>query len=1118
MFENDSLGPEILSNPSVTQYLFIKELEARIGGYHSIADANNSFSYLGEFGSSLTAQCMRSASSTFNALYPVRAQTPADLSGWISDYDIFNLQAAPASVGMRMLIPTDWIKQAAVAYNSTYNVILIPNTTVFKFASKSWALYYPIQILYNPTTGNITADYDTSTIDDLSPEATNILDDVHLEIHDGKTYLSISFEVYQFYRTLYQEKSVTAVTGFNQVFPYPNYFYAVKVSTYVNGAWSELNYTLSESIYDVTDATALVTVDNDNGQLTVRIPQVYFTNGLIGSIVNVEILTTEGEVSFAITDTDSANVQADFNPGSSTYSAMLATNKGSFILPQVGVTAVTGGANPMSFATLRQSVIRDALHTQAPISNLQLSVAVAKYGYTLTQYLDNVTDRVYYASSPVSVGTTGRFLPVVVSPVVFDMSKTIPSTVITHGDGSMTIMPNTIFDYNATTGKATVVDDDTLAAMATMSRAQLAAKLNSVIYTRQPYHIWFYANANAPQAKTYNLLSPSVQSLYVTGENNSSLVLSSVTKIGITHDNDGTGGYTFTFYSRRMTSVTNDNLAGTTVLAQIIDRSANVLNVVALYVGTDQTTGLDIYQFHLGTNYQITIDGYLMCTLPLYDGTTRTAELPLTLSVNIVTLVDNSQIGTATVDTSLNSGVPATYLASSMVISTQTAVVVLGEDMSSILSNNVITTWGDPVYATWEVDVPYTYAANQYLTDGERKLVVDLSGTTPTLVKIASAGDPIPAGTDLNITVSVAASLGDESITVADATGVTRNGLLRGLNFSSGTYVSEINGNVLSLSQPLLGDIPIDTVVQVKSTYFQTTVTAAAASGTNVLETDTTNIANGLTIIGAAIPAGTTVTVSSGKLTLSNNLTAAMSAGDPIALLDPNAPLAYRYRKGDIKRDSMGNPVVSVPAANIFTVTVTQFDERLFRSEQTADQTFAASLPAWMSAAAHGLDPVRLTLLEETYLYYRPYRTMGNASFTAGDGVVVQLPLGMSFSITYYVSSADKANLSKQQLIISSTLNVVNSYLQLGTISTVELASTLKSTFAGMVLDIDISAIDNGTNNTVAIATAGALPTPAYSLSVADDGRLAYTPDIDITFETAPVSVIQSTQSTNTTV
>ena len=1118
MFDNDNLGPEVLSNPSATQYLFIKELETRVGGLYSIASPNNSFCFLGEFGSSLHAQAVRDMSSRFNALYPARAETATDLSAFISDYDIFNMTASPASCQLRMLIPTEWIAQAAVAYNSTYNIIEYPAESVIKYAGKSWSMYYPIQVLYNPTTGNIVAYYNTDNPTDLLTLSSNYLPDTHFEVHNGKKYLSITFPVYQFYRQTAIATAITATTGFNRTYSFSNKFYAVQISTLLNGTWTELSYSLSEQIYDTSTITALLTIDNDNGVLGVRIPQVYFSNGLMGTQVKVVILTTEGKVSFTVTDNDSINIQADFQPSSSTYSKMLTTNQGTIILPGYNQSVISGGADPMSFDTLRSAVIRNALHDGAPISNLQLAVTVAKYGYSLTEYLDNITNRVYYASSPVNDDSSSRVVPVVVSPVVIDPSATIPSTVKVPGDGSLTIMPNTVFSYNSDTANATIVTDDVLASWSKMSNTQLCAALNAGIYTRQPYHVWIDTSTGSPQAKSFDLFNPTLTSLYVVGENDSSPILSSVTAVNISHDDNGTAGFTFTFQMQRITSMTADNLAQTLLLVQFYDRSESLITSVATYTGTDTTSGRDIYQLHLDSTYRLSSDGYIQCSIPLWNGTTKLTDLPLSLDMSFKTLVAAAQIPTVTVDASLNAGVPGDYLPTYVVISTQKAVVTLGTDLSTVVNNNVTTSWGDPVYQTWETDVPYTYSTDLYLRNTDGSLVVDMTSGTPTLVKIASAGENVPAGTDIDLTLTEAAQLGQQTLTLQSVAGLQANMLMRGYNIAPGTSIQYVKGNVITLSQAILGDIPLGSSLQAKNTYIQTTITTAAASGALTLVCDPTNLVTGMQIFCKGVPSGTTITPTSTGVTLSAATTEAISVGAAAAFILPNGPVSYRYRKGDYKRDQYGNLLTSSTSPNIYGVTITQFDERLFRSQNAADITFADSLAAWVYSTATALDPVRADLLEQTKLYYRPYRTMGTATFTGGNDVAYQLALELSFTITYYVSLADKNNTAKQQLIEDSTLSILNTYLQQGMISSTVIANTLKTAFSGMVTDVYVSGIDNGDNKVLAITEAGALPSVANQLTVSEDGTLAYTPALTIIFETAPSAVIQATSATQTSV
>lgn len=1109
MFDNDNLGAEVLSNPTASQWMVLKELEGRINGYHSVADPNNAFCFLSEMGSSLHAQVMREIWSDFMGLYAKRALTPDKIAPFVSDYDIFNLQASPASCGMQLLMPTAWIKQSAVPFNTTYNIVVIPKQLTIIYAGKYWTMYYPIQVLYNPNTGNITANYDISNRDPLSPMSTDVLDSSNIVTYNGVEYLAIGFKVYQYARASYSEKSINASTGFNRTYPFTDTFYAVKVTTYINGAWSELSYNLSEKIYDIAEPTALLTIDNINGNLKIRIPQIYFTKGLVGSIVNVDILTTTGKLNMTVTDADITALQADFMPNTSNYSAMWSTQSGQILVPAINQTTIVGGSDPMDFTVFRNAVIKNALHDTTPVLPSQLQVAVNKLGYSLTEYSDGITDRVYYASSPMEVSSDGRLIPVVVSSVLFDMSKTLPSTIKQNTDGALTILPNTIFDYDPATGVAVPLDDTTVASLAQMSKTQLANTLNGVTYTRQPFHIWLYANPSGPQSKCYNLLTPSLTSLYMNGENNASPVLLSAVSINITHDDGGTGGYTFIFTMKRTTTLTNDSIAQSVVLVQITDSTGTVLNMVATYVGTDTSTGLDAYSVHIDTTYYITPSGYLQCQLPLYNGTTVSATIPLNATFTIKSLVSTSVAGNVTPNNTLSANVPSDYMANYLIVSQQTATVTLGEDLSDIINNNVITNWGAASYATWPVDIPYTYNTDVYQRNPDGSLVVYMNNGTPTLVRLAKAGDPIPLGTDLNLSVTNVAYLGSNTLTLASASGITLNMLLRGPNIPSGTYVIGINGNVITVSNPITNDIPANTTIIAKSVYISTTTTSAVPTGSQSLPlVRTAGLITGMVAYGPFIPNGTTITVSASGVALNAPTTGSIPQGATVTFLLPNGPLSCRYHKGDIRRDVSGNPITVAQSTNIYAVEIIQFDEKVFRSDQATDQTFAASLPSLASGNAHGLDTIRAALPEETYMYYRPYRTMGEATYGAGNDQSVVLPLELSFDIVYYIAEADKTNTDKQNTIINGTLTQVNSYLQAGEISLSQLAEDLKTAFSSMVQEVDVNSTSIGNSRFVAVNNSGALTSVGYKLSVGDDGTLSYLPNLNITFETAPVSSV----------
>jgi hypothetical protein len=70
--------------------------------------------------------------------------------------------------------------------------------------------------------------------------------------------------------------------------------------------------------------------------------------------------------------------------------------------------------------------------------------------------------------------------------------------------------------------------------------------------------------------------------------------------------------------------------------------------------------------------------------------------------------------------------------------------------------------------------------------------------------------------------VAVTAYAGERQITVDDVTGLTLGDVISGAGVATGTTITAISGNVITLSQPLLGTIPTSSFVNEGGTWYET--------------------------------------------------------------------------------------------------------------------------------------------------------------------------------------------------------------------------------------------------------------------------------------------------------
>ncbi len=1112
MFDDTTLGPQVLTNPGIVQNLAITEMQNRLGGIYSIADPNNGFNLMLEYGSSVFAQFTRGTENKFEALYPKRATTAQNLYAFMSDYDYVNLTSSPASITLRLVLDSDWVIANAVAYDTNYNKIVIPATSSFMLSARLYGLYYPIQLLVNRVTNAITVLYDTSVANPLQALSSNLLDEVSEFSQGGINLISLVFPVYQFQTTSYTEVLVNT-TGFNKTYPYTDRFYAARVySSTDNGVtWQELAYSLSQTVYDVTVPTVLMTLLEDNQSIQLQIPQIYFTNNLIGRKLQIVFYTTDGALNVAIPQADASAIQVNFDTTSSVYSTCL-SQPPVCIIAIYNQTTIVGGSNALTFEQLRTAVVNGTLYDDTPITPLQLIAAAQKAGYMLNKYLDNITQRIYFASATL-VTPDSRVVPVAVSGVLLNQSFLTgnPDTILPYDDNTYTILPTTVFKYSPTTNTSQPLTNDEVHWLSGLSPAALATELNTNLYTRQPFHIVLNTSSKYPAAKTYNLLTPETTSLIFVKENVHSAAQLSITNAVITSEDNGTGGFTITMGVKRSAALAGLAAPGNFKLIMLTELNGNTpVTLEATYVTS--SNAVDEYSLFLPTTYQISATNFFRTQVTSL-GVSILGEMPLQATFDIRLCVLQSLYPTIPQDSDLVLGVDSSYTNSYLVVSQQTMDITFGEDLSNLIFNTVTTTFGPTSYATYPETVYYTNNQDVYLKSGTSFVyrTVPAQANNPAsvqLIKIASKGDPVLTGQNITLTSTADAPTGTSLLTVADTTGILIGSPASGLGISTNTVIAALTPTTLTLSTALSVDQPVGSLIIISNQTVTTTVSANQTTGqqTTLALTSTAGIVAGMTVFAFDIPTGDTVaSVTPTGITLTSGSTALISAGATVYISNLNGPKSVQYPVGTNKLDTTGNPLALAARTNVYNVAMAQFDARLYASQAAADVAYVATLPTVLVTNAHALDSLRDELIEQTYLYYTPRRTLGTATFGTGNSATTQLSLGIGLDVVYYVSAAVIGNTALCSIIESSTITLISGYMSNSVISSSGIADVLSTAFGNNVDSIDVSSIDRIPNvYTVAITDTSVQPSVAYILQQKSDGTLAIAPDIKITFVLSP--------------
>ena len=731
MFENKDTLINQLNSPMNIAAMALDEIHDRLNGTRIIADPNSPFCHLLEFGSSISAMTIQAIEEKFPLLYAQRAQSMEDLFMHMSDYDYLSLYATPASTTLRMAFPKKYLIDNALKYNDNYKQVTIPKDTVFMIGKYPFGIYYPINILINNYTRTFTVVYDTTYSNPLHELNKNIVDKYDIT-YGSLDYLVIDVPIYQFARST-EELIIDRSLGFIKKFTYNNQFYAVRVFNYKNGKYSEMGQSLNQIIYDTSNPTLLLQVMQDIQKLKITIPQIYFDNGDMGSKLFFEFYTTLGPLDIDTTKIAGSNIRVDFalkNKDTTEYSAILKNLPFDTIMTLNG-NKIIGGSNAITLETLRKRIIHDNLVHSVPITEDDIAVYLEDNGFYVKKFKDNVTQRIYYAYR-ILTDTDGSIIPSMTLQMRMIDSYTDSSKYkgfINQLDGSITVLPTTLYKYQKETEDAIPLTIDELDVISKMDKSQLVDTLNNQQYLRSPFHIRFDLNDNNPHAVSYNLMTPSIDKLIFVNENyNISSKIMTYDAL-IQHMGDGVGGYDVALSvakSDDLTDVSEDDIL---IYVFVKTTAGYTIGLRVNYV--QKMNERYLYKFHIDTNYHLTENNEISITNFQNENYSLSEHLvPLTSNFYLVHMVRASVLQGVNIEPSSNAvsnGVPDSYLKDFVALTRQYVTISLGHSLKDVINNNIEISVGGTKYDTWEYDVEDSYENDVYARtiDGMLKYTVD---------------------------------------------------------------------------------------------------------------------------------------------------------------------------------------------------------------------------------------------------------------------------------------------------------------------------------------------------------------------------------------------------------
>lgn len=189
------------------------------------------------------------------------------------------------------------------------------------------------------------------------------------------------------------------------------------------------------------------------------------------------------------------------------------------------------------------------------------------------------------------------------------------------------------------------------------------------------------------------------------------------------------------------------------------------------------------------------------------------------------------------------------------------------------------------------------------------------------------------------------------------------------------------------------------------------------------------------------------------------------AAGSPV--LDADGEQVYKYRIGDVKLDSYGEPIPLNARDMARQVDVFLIEGAYWFATDTASQTYKKNLTLklvdWMIS---DLAEITKVLLDQTRLYFYPKKTTGTVEVLINGSTVKSIEAGQVLVVNLYVSAAVYSNLELRERLTTTTVSTVDASLKSQLVSIDSISTALRASYGNEVKAVSVTGLGGAQNLT----------------------------------------------------
>lgn len=503
---------EAKRDPTLLVKASLETVQEITEGRAVLVDATLPAVMLLEMAAAQTAACVQENLALLRRQYPSLAMTEDDLYLHMSDEDYINRFAKPSTPARFTLaiLASDFFREAV--YDSVEDVhkLIIPRDTSITVDNIVFTTLYPI-VLRRFNNGILQISYDAEIQNPIHSLKSTIIEFVVRKGSSQEEWVFFDIEALQIeISTTYF--NVDKTYNFSKEIPTKDQYCHARVfyrNSNTSNDWIEVRTTHTDQVFDVTVPTAVLKVRSNS--LTVEIPVVYTTTGLIVGELRVDIYTTKGELSVDLKnyrqDSYIVNMKAiDEKRDLNVYTTAM-TNISYYA---ASTDVVTGGTDAITFEELRERVIFNSVGPQSlPITNVHLTAEADNNGFEIVKNVDVLTNRIFLATRKLPKPKQSKLITAANVGIVG--YKTDYSDLLTHpsvklnGD-RLTILSKTVWiDDNGSTKLVSKTDLDQLYAL---GQTSMVNRINSNQYLYTPFYYVLDSSGEEFEVRSYALDQP----------------------------------------------------------------------------------------------------------------------------------------------------------------------------------------------------------------------------------------------------------------------------------------------------------------------------------------------------------------------------------------------------------------------------------------------------------------------------------------------------------------------------------------------------------------------------------------------------------------------------------